>query len=141
MFKVPVVSLFSVFLHTNLRLSKKAEWDIPPFRMLNDSCYSAGWKLSCEISLLQFIGTQVLAFIFGLAGSAVLLDNSTQDSKIAPLIRESMRRLIMNSHHDLSKQTLAMVQENVSTCYMFYIFTLKVYLFETKNILCLIHLM
>lgn len=67
--------------------------------------------------MFQFIGTQVLAFILGLSGSAVLLDNSSQQSKIQPLIRESMRRLIMNSHSERAKQTLAVVQENVSELY------------------------
>lgn len=65
----------------------------------------------------QFIGSQILLFILGLSGSAVLLDNSTQQSKLQPLIRENMRRLIMNSHHEKSKQILSMVQENVSELY------------------------
>uniref|UniRef100_A0A6P7FT35 Tetraspanin-2A n=1 Tax=Diabrotica virgifera virgifera TaxID=50390 RepID=A0A6P7FT35_DIAVI len=68
------------------------------------------------LSLFQYIGTQVLSFIFGLSGSAVLLDNSARDSHFQPRIRESMRRLIMNAHHDQSRQTLAMIQENVGCC-------------------------
>jgi hypothetical protein len=56
----------------------------------------------------------VVAFIFGLAGSAVLLDNSARDSHFQPRIRESMRRLIINAHHEPSRQTLAMIQEGVS---------------------------
>lgn len=58
----------------------------------------------------------MLGFIFGMAGSAVLLDNSTRDSQLQPRIRESMRRLIMNAHHRESLDTLAMIQENVSKC-------------------------
>lgn len=68
------------------------------------------------MALLVYIGTQVLSFIFGLSGSAVLLDNSARDSHFQPRIRESMRRLIMNAHHDQSRQTLAMIQENVGCC-------------------------
>ncbi|CAH1967219.1 unnamed protein product, partial [Acanthoscelides obtectus] len=63
-----------------------------------------------------FIGSQVLSFIFGLSGSAVLLDNSARDSHFQPRIRESMRRLIMNAHHEASRQTLAMIQENIACC-------------------------
>ncbi|KAJ8919418.1 hypothetical protein NQ315_016512, partial [Exocentrus adspersus] len=66
--------------------------------------------------LLQYIGTQAFAFIFGLAGTAVLLDNSVRDSKLQPRIKESMRRLIMNSHHEESRQTLAIIQESIACC-------------------------
>lgn len=72
--------------------------------------------------LFQYIGSQVLGFIFGLAGAAVLLDNSARDSQFQPRIRESMRRLIMNAHHAESQQTLAMIQENVShVIYLFFV--------------------
>lgn len=60
------------------------------------------------------MASQILVFILGMAGSAVLLDNSTQQSKLQPLIKESMRQLIMNSHHEPSKAILTVVQENVS---------------------------
>lgn len=71
--------------------------------------------------LLQYVGSQAFSFICGAVGSAFLLENSTQDSHIQPVIRESMRRLIMNSHHEASRQTLAMVQENVSDFKRFYL--------------------
>jgi len=77
-------------------------------------CISALQESSA--ALFIYIGSQVLGFICGALGSAFLLENSTQDSHIQPLIRESMRRLIMNSHHEASRQTLAMVQENVGCC-------------------------
>lgn len=67
----------------------------------------------------------MLGFIFSLAGSAVLLDNSARDSNFQPRIRESMRRLIMNAHHDESRQTLAMIQENVShVIYFGFVYTI-----------------
>jgi CD9 antigen len=77
-------------------------------------CISALQESS--IVLLVYIGTQVVAFIFGLAGSAVLLDNSARDSHFQPRIRESMRRLIINAHHEPSRQTLAMIQEGITCC-------------------------
>jgi len=77
-------------------------------------CVSALQESS--VALLVYIGTQVVGFIFGLAGSAVLLDNSARDSHFQPRIRESMRRLIINAHHEESRQTLAMIQEGIACC-------------------------
>ena len=51
--------------------------------------------------------------MFGLAGAAVLLDYSTYDSQIQPIIRKSMTSLIVNSQHEDAAQILRMVQENV----------------------------
>ncbi|XP_057659429.1 tetraspanin-2A isoform X2 [Diorhabda carinulata] len=68
------------------------------------------------VAILLYIGTQVLGFIFGLSGSAVLLDNSARDSHFQPWVRERMRLLIMNAHHEQSQQTLAMIQENIGCC-------------------------
>jgi len=44
----------------------------------------------------------------------VLLDYSTIDSQIQPLIRERMRYLISQSHHEYAAAILRMVQEAVS---------------------------
>lgn len=55
-----------------------------------------------------------MAFVVGVAGSAVLLDYSTLNSSIQPLIRDSMRRLIMSSVRPDSYNVLKMIQENVS---------------------------
>lgn len=62
---------------------------------------------------LQNMGVQALCFIMGLAGSAVLLDYSTYDSKIQPIIHRSMTALIINSQHERASEILRMVQENV----------------------------
>ncbi|XP_076274659.1 tetraspanin 2A [Rhynchophorus ferrugineus] len=66
--------------------------------------------------LLVFIGTQILCFILVLAGSAVLLDNSARDSRFQPVVRESMRQLIMNAQYDNQKYSLALIQEGVGCC-------------------------
>ncbi|XP_031625881.1 tetraspanin-2A-like [Contarinia nasturtii] len=66
--------------------------------------------------LFLFIGTQCLAFIIHVAGSAVLLDYSTLNSSIQPFIRDSMRRLIMSSSTPQSTTVLKMIQENIGCC-------------------------
>lgn len=68
------------------------------------------------VALLTYVGTQGLGFVCGIIGSAFLLENSTQDSQIQPLIRESMRRLIMNARYELSQKTLGMIQEDIGCC-------------------------
>ncbi|GJQ83925.1 hypothetical protein Trydic_g8665 [Trypoxylus dichotomus] len=71
-----------------------------------------------ENSLLiyVFIGTQILAFLGFVAGSAVMLNFTTRSSDMQPLIRESMRRLIMNHHYQKGQETLAMIQEHIGCC-------------------------
>ncbi|OXU24509.1 hypothetical protein TSAR_006933 [Trichomalopsis sarcophagae] len=77
-------------------------------------CASA--LLENRLALLINIGLQGLSFVFGLAGSAVLLDYSTYDSQIQPLIRKSMTNLIVNSQHEHVSVILRMVQENIGCC-------------------------
>lgn len=55
-----------------------------------------------------------MGFIIDVAGAAVLLDYSTLNSSIQPIIRDSMRRLIMSSSSPESTAVLKMIQENVS---------------------------
>ncbi|CAG9091595.1 unnamed protein product [Plutella xylostella] len=54
---------------------------------------------------------QLAIFVFGLVGSCVLLDFSTYDSSIQPLIRDVLHRLINNPQHEGSRQILRMVEE------------------------------
>lgn len=63
---------------------------------------------------LQYIGSQIAAFVFGLVGSCVVLDFSTYDSSIQPLIRDVIVRLMNNPQHEGSREILRMVQEGVS---------------------------
>lgn len=67
-------------------------------------------------SLGFFIGTQVLSFILMTVGSAVLMEFSTMNSSIQPMIRDTMTRLIMTSEYPKSSVTLKMIQENVGCC-------------------------
>jgi hypothetical protein len=60
------------------------------------------------------VGVQVIIFIIGAAGAAVLLDYSTYDSQIQPLIRARMRYLISESHNEHAASVLRMIQETVS---------------------------
>lgn len=52
-----------------------------------------------------------------MAGAAVLLDYSTLNSSVQPIIRDSMKRLIMSSSTPQSTTVLKMIQENVSKCF------------------------
>jgi len=77
-------------------------------------CVSA--FMESRMMLLIFIVIQVICFILGTAGAAVLLDYSTIDSQIQPLIRERMRYLISQSHHEYAAAILRMVQETIGCC-------------------------
>jgi len=68
------------------------------------------------LALTVFIATQILSFVLGLAGVAVLLDYSTYDSKIQPLIRKMISTFINNPQHEYSQRTLTMIQEEVGCC-------------------------
>lgn len=69
-----------------------------------------------RVILTIFIAVQVLCFIIATAGAAVLLDYSTYDSKIQPLIRQRMRYLISESHNEYASSVLRMVQETIGCC-------------------------
>jgi len=66
--------------------------------------------------IIIFIVVQVICFILGAAGAAVLLDYSTYDSRIQPLIRQRMRYLITQCHHEYAASILRMVQETIGCC-------------------------
>ncbi|XP_059061980.1 tetraspanin-2A [Achroia grisella] len=66
--------------------------------------------------LFAYIGTQIAAFVFGLVGSCVVLDFSTYDSSIQPIIKDVFLRLIHNPQHEGSKLILRMVQEGIGCC-------------------------
>lgn len=68
------------------------------------------------LALYVYIGLQIFCFLFGLVGSAILLDYSTYDSQIQPLIRRSMTSLIVNSQREEVSQILKLVQENIGCC-------------------------
>ncbi|XP_011298165.1 CD81 antigen [Fopius arisanus] len=67
-------------------------------------------------ALYIHIGLQMLGFCLGLAGTAVLLDFSTYDSDIQPLIRRSMTTLIINSQYEKPGMILRMIQEGIGCC-------------------------
>ncbi|EFN88434.1 tetraspanin-2A [Harpegnathos saltator] len=68
------------------------------------------------LALYVNIGLQVFCFICGLSGAAVVLDYSTYDSKIQPVIRHSMINLIRNSHYETASLILRIIQESVGCC-------------------------
>ncbi|KAH0555495.1 hypothetical protein KQX54_019408 [Cotesia glomerata] len=77
---------------------------------------SAAALMESALFLWINIGLQLFTFIFGLAGAAVLLDYSTYDSKIQPIIHRSMTSLIVNSQYHRQSQILKIVQENIGCC-------------------------
>lgn len=68
------------------------------------------------LGLFLHVGLQIFCFICGLAGAAVVLDYSTYDSKIQPIIRRSMSNLISNSQHEKASEILKLIQENIGCC-------------------------
>ncbi|XP_018339280.1 PREDICTED: CD9 antigen [Trachymyrmex septentrionalis] len=68
------------------------------------------------ITLYVHVGLQAFSFICCLTGAAVILDYSTYDSKIQPIIERSMYSLISNSHHETASFILRVIQETVGCC-------------------------
>ncbi|KAG8225991.1 hypothetical protein J437_LFUL003050 [Ladona fulva] len=58
----------------------------------------------------------LVCFISELAGAAVLLDNGTYDSKLQPLLRRTILKLIVNSNNADYALILRMIQENIGCC-------------------------
>lgn len=59
------------------------------------------------------MGLQAFCFVCGLSGAAVILDYSTYDSKIQPIIARAMYNLIGNSHQETASFILRVIQETV----------------------------
>lgn len=79
--------------------------------------------VGCGVALMEHIlgllvhaGMQMFCFLLGLAGAAVLLDYSTYDSKIQPIIRRSMLNLINNSQDEKASYILRLIQESIGCC-------------------------
>ncbi|KAL6426981.1 hypothetical protein ACFW04_009288 [Cataglyphis niger] len=68
------------------------------------------------LALYIHVGLQLFSFICGLSGAAVILDYSTYDSKIQPIIERSMYNLISNSYHETAGFILRIIQETVGCC-------------------------
>lgn len=68
------------------------------------------------LALFIHVGLQVLSFICGLAGVSVILDYSTYDSQIQPIIARSMYTLISNSHEEMASRILRLIQETIGCC-------------------------
>lgn len=77
-------------------------------------CCSALMEHSKALAL--FIATQLTTFVICVGGAAVLLDYSTLNSSLQPLLRNSLRRLIMSSSWQDSAAALKMIQENIGCC-------------------------
>ncbi|XP_063708398.1 tetraspanin-2A [Culicoides brevitarsis] len=69
-----------------------------------------------KLGLTVFIASQVLCFLVSVVGSAILLDHSTFNSSIEPVVHRQMMHLIMNSEYEPYSTTLKLVQENIGCC-------------------------
>lgn len=67
-----------------------------------------------QLGLLVFIGTQVVGFIVNTIGAAVLLDFSTLNSSLQPILVRSLRWLISRSAYPDQARVLRLIQESVS---------------------------
>lgn len=67
-------------------------------------------------TLMIFIGTQVFGFVFTVAGAGVLLDYSTMNSSLQPLLYKSLNRFVSTSEQSYSAYVLNMIQENIGCC-------------------------
>lgn len=56
----------------------------------------------------------MLKYACGLIGAALLLNYSTNNSAIQPVIKDSMLQLISHSQNDSRAHTLRLIQESVS---------------------------
>lgn len=63
-----------------------------------------------------YIGTQVLGFVVSIVGAAILLDFSTVNSSIQPILRRSLTALIMRSEHPDQWTMLKLIQESLGCC-------------------------
>lgn len=65
--------------------------------------------------LLQFTVTQIICFLLAIFGTAILLEHSTYNSRVQPMIRHTMNQLIMKSEYQPAQDWLRLIQESVST--------------------------
>lgn len=69
-----------------------------------------------SVALYAFIATQIILFAATIIGSAVILDFSTMNSSIQPLIRQTMIQFISTSEHSHSAAALKLIQESIGCC-------------------------
>ena len=79
--------------------------------------------VGCGVTLMEhtlglyiFAGLQMFCYVLGLVGTCILLDYSTYDSKIQPLIRRSMTALIEKYHDERATFVLRLIQESIGCC-------------------------
>lgn len=73
-----------------------------------------GALMEHQRGLFAYVGTQVLGFVVYTIGAAVLLDFSTLNSSLQPLLKRSLHWLISRSAYPAQAQVLQLIQESVS---------------------------
>ncbi|XP_034485217.1 tetraspanin-2A [Drosophila innubila] len=77
-------------------------------------CLSA--LMENTLALFVFVGTQIFGFVGTVAGSAILLQYSTINSSLQPLLNVTLRRFVSTSEYTYSNYVLTMIQENIGCC-------------------------
>ncbi|XP_059481783.1 tetraspanin-2A-like [Neocloeon triangulifer] len=77
-------------------------------------CLGALMEQSGKLKL--FAGLQVLCFILAVVGSGTLMAFSTKGSELQPLMRLTLRNLIMDSFNHKSVEKLRIIQETIGCC-------------------------
>lgn len=77
-------------------------------------CLSA--LMENTLALFVFIGTQIFGFIATTIGAAILLQYSTVNSSLQPLLQTSISRFVSTSEYSYSSYVLNMIQENIGCC-------------------------
>ncbi|KAI5739176.1 hypothetical protein M8J77_015959 [Diaphorina citri] len=62
------------------------------------------------------VAVQAFCFIGLLIGVSILEENSTVNSRIQPILRDMMRRLVMNSRYEHVAVRLNSIQETIGCC-------------------------
>ncbi|XP_014223850.1 tetraspanin-2A [Trichogramma pretiosum] len=75
-----------------------------------------GLKNEHDLHLKINAGFLLVCFALSLIATCLLLDYSTTNSSLQPIIRKSMRDLISNSQHDYASVILRQLQEGIGCC-------------------------
>ncbi|CAB0035810.1 unnamed protein product [Trichogramma brassicae] len=76
----------------------------------------AGIHYEHDLHLKINAGFLLVCFVLSLIATCLLLDYSTTNSSLQPIIRKSMRDLISNSQHDYDAKILRQLQEAIGCC-------------------------
>lgn len=117
-----VTCFFNFFVHFSpcevssvFSFCRMIGWNGSFFCQTGCSPYDSFNDLTYFLLYFQFTITQIICFLLAIFGTAILLEHSTYNSRIQPMIRYTMHRLIMQSEYPPATDMLRLIQESVST--------------------------